>query len=80
MKKLVTLLLAVLLLTVFAGFGLAQDITLDVIIAQYGPNTNNWFLGDGMDGSSFVKKFEEANPGVNSSGRASPGARRRQLW
>ena len=41
MKKLVTLLLAVLLLTVFAGFGLAEDITLDVIIAQYGPNTNN---------------------------------------
>ena len=64
MKKLVTLLLAVLLLTVFAGFGLAEDITLDVIIAQYGPNTNNWFLGDGMDGSNFVKKFEEANPGI----------------
>ena len=64
MKKLVTLLLAVLLLTVFAGFGLAEDITLDVIIAQYGPNTNNWFLGNGMDGSNFVKKFEEANPGV----------------
>lgn len=64
MKKLVTLLLAVLLLTVFAGFGLAEDITLDVIIAQYGPNTNNWFLGNGMDGSNFVKKFEEANPGI----------------
>ena len=64
MKKLVTLLLAVLLLTVFAGFGLAQDITLDVIIAQYSPNTNNWFLGNGMDGSSFVKRFEEANPGI----------------
>ena len=64
MKKLVTLLLAVLMLTVFAGFGLAEDITLDVIIAQYGPNTNNWFLGDGMGGSNFVKKFEEANPGI----------------
>ena len=64
MKKLVTLLLAVLMLTVFAGFGLAEDITLDVIIAQYGPNTNNWFLGNGMDGSNFVKKFEEANPGI----------------
>ena len=64
MKKLVTLLLAVLLLTVFADFGLAEDITLDVIIAQYGPNTNNWFLGNGMDGSNFVKKFEEANPGI----------------
>ena len=64
MKKLVTLLLAVLMLTVFAGFGLAEDITLDVIIAQYGPNTNNWFLGNGMDGSNFVRKFEEANPGI----------------
>ena len=64
MKKLVTLLLAVLMLTVFAGFGIAEDITLDVIIAQYGPNTNNWFLGDGMGGTSFVKKFEEANPGI----------------
>ncbi|MGN0996722.1 MAG: ABC transporter substrate-binding protein [Candidatus Ventricola sp.] len=64
MKKLVSLLLAVLMLTVVASFGLAEDITLDVIIAQYGPNTNNWFLGDGMDGSNFVKKFEEANPGI----------------
>ena len=64
MKKLVTLLLAVLMLTVFAGLGLAEDITLDVIIAQYGPNTNNWFLGNGMDGSNFVRKFEEANPGI----------------
>ena len=64
MKKLVTLLLAVLMLMVFAGFGLAEDITLDVIIAQYGPNTNNWFLGNGMDGSNFVRKFEEANPGI----------------
>ncbi|MGN1367634.1 MAG: ABC transporter substrate-binding protein, partial [Aristaeellaceae bacterium] len=64
MKKLVTLLLAVLLLTVSAGCGLAEEITLDVIIAQYGPNTNNWFLGSGMDGSNFVKKFEEANPGI----------------
>ena len=64
MKKLVSLLLAVLMLTVVASFGLAEDVTLDVIIAQYGPNTNNWFLGDGMDGSNFVKKFEEANPGI----------------
>ena len=64
MKKLVALLLAVLMVTAFAGFALAEDVTLDVIIAQYGPNTNNWFLGDGMDGSNFVKKFEEANPGV----------------
>ena len=37
---------------------------LDVIICQYGPNTNDWFLGSGMDGSNFVDKFEEANPDV----------------
>ena len=42
----------------------AEDITLDVIIAQYGPNTQEWFLGAGMDGSNFVAKFEEANPGI----------------
>jgi multiple sugar transport system substrate-binding protein len=35
-----------------------------VIICQYGPNTNEWFLGSGMDGSNFVAKFEEANPGI----------------
>lgn len=64
MKKFAALLMAVLLLATCASFGLAEDITLDVIIAQYGPNTQNWFLGDGMDGSNFVKKFEEANPGV----------------
>ena len=37
---------------------------LDVIICQYGPNTNDWFLGSGMDGSNFVEKFEAANPDV----------------
>ena len=64
MKKLTTLLLVLAMLFTLCGVAFADDITLDVIIAQYGPNTNNWFLGDGMDGSSFVKKFEEANPGV----------------
>ena len=34
MKKLVTLLLAALMLVTFASFGAAEDITLDVIIAQ----------------------------------------------
>ena len=48
-------------LPVYAGEG---DITLDVIICQYGPNTNDWFLGTGMDGSNFVEKFEAANPGI----------------
>lgn len=64
MKKLVTLLLALVMALSLSSLAFADDVTLDVIIAQYGPNTNNWFLGDGMDGSNFVKKFEEANPGV----------------
>lgn len=64
MKKIATLLLAVLLLVTCVGFGLAEDITLDVIICQYGPNTNDWFTGTGMDGSNFVTKFEEANPSI----------------
>ena len=64
MKKLVILLLALAMTLSLCGVAFADDVTLDVIIAQYGPNTNNWFLGDGMDGSNFVKKFEEANPGV----------------
>ncbi len=42
----------------------SADIELDVIICQYGPNTNEWFLGSGMDGSNFVEKFEAANPGI----------------
>lgn len=41
-----------------------DDIVLDVIICQYGPNTENWFLGDGMDGTNFVDKFEAENPGI----------------
>jgi multiple sugar transport system substrate-binding protein len=42
----------------------AEDITLDVIICQYGNNTNNWFTGTGINGKSFVQLFEEANPGI----------------
>ena len=41
-----------------------DQVELDVIICQYGPNTNDWFLGTGMDGSNFVDKFHEANPDV----------------
>lgn len=66
MKK-IAMLLALVMLFVFASCALADDITLDVIIAQYGPNTNEWFLGTntGMgDGQNFVQKFEAANPGI----------------
>ena len=65
MKKFLSLILA---LTLFLSLGIgsasAEDLTLDVIIAQYGPNTQEWFLGKGMDGSNFVEKFEAANPGI----------------
>ena len=65
MKKMLPLFLAlVVLMSLAFAPASAEDVTLDVIIAQYGPNTQNWFLGEGMDGSNFVKKFEEANPGV----------------
>ena len=65
MKKMLALALAMLLaLGCCAAFAEAEPITLNVIIAQYGPNTENWFLGDGMDGTNFVAKFEEANPDV----------------
>ena len=37
---------------------------LDVIICEYGQDTKNWFLGSGMKGSNFVKKFEEENPNI----------------
>ena len=35
-----------------------------MIICQYGPNTQEWFLGKGMNGTNFVDKFEAENPGV----------------
>ena len=65
MKKLVALLAALLLVVSCAGVAMAEDeITLDVIICQYGNNTENWFLGTGMNGTSFVNKFETENPGI----------------
>ena len=66
MKKMFTLLMVLALVLCAATTVFADDITLDVIICQYGPNTNNWFErgGTGMDGSSFVEKFEAANPGI----------------
>ena len=65
MKKLIALLAALLLALSCAGAALAEDgITLDVIICQYGPNTQDWFLGKGMNGTNFVDKFEAENPGI----------------
>ena len=66
MKKLLALMLALCMVFALAGpTAFADDeITLDVIICQYGPNTNNWFLGTGMDGTNFVEKFEAENPGI----------------
>ena len=66
MKKIFALFLivALMLCMVPAAFAADDEITLDVIICQYGPNTNDWFLGTGMDGTNFVEKFEEENPGI----------------
>ena len=64
MKKLTALLLAVTMLLSLSSVALAEDVTLDVIICQYGPNTNDWFLGTGMNGTNFVDKFEAENPGI----------------
>ena len=66
MKKLLALMLALVMVFALAGpTAFADDeITLDVIICQYGPNTNEWFLGSGMDGTNFVDKFEAENHGI----------------
>ena len=67
MKKLIrNTVTAALVGVVAAGMAFAAqaDVELDVIIAQYGPNTNEWFLGSGMDGSNFVEKFEAENPDI----------------
>lgn len=73
MKKILTVLITLCMLLTLAGCGekkeeaaapAADEITLDVIICQYGPNTQEWFLGSGMNGTNFVDKFEAENPGV----------------
>lgn len=71
MKKVLVVLLALLMVFSMVACGQKEDpqtegdaLTLDVIIAQYGNNTQDWFLGKGMDGSNFVEKFEAANPGI----------------
>lgn len=64
MKKVVALLLALLMLSGMSAALAADPIELDVIICQYGNNTQEWFLGSGMNGTSFVKLFEEKNPDI----------------
>lgn len=53
-----------MMMTAGMAFAAHAEVELDVIICQYGPNTNDWFLGKGMDGSSFVEKFEAENPDI----------------
>lgn len=64
MKKLVAFVLVLLMLSGLSIAFAADPIELDVIIAQYGNNTQEWFLGSGMNGSNFVKLFEEKNPDI----------------
>ena len=67
MKKMIRNTVTAALVGVMAAgmaFAAQADVELDVIIAQYGPNTNEWFLGSGMDGSNFVEKFEAENPDI----------------
>ena len=65
MKRFLSVILALsLFLSLAVVSAHAEDITLDVIIAQYGPNTQEWFLGKGMNGTNFVDKFEAENPGI----------------
>ena len=63
MKKILAIALALcMVFSVCAVSAFADDeITLDVIICQYGPNTQEWFLGKGMNGTNFVDKFEAEN-------------------
>ena len=66
MKKILAIALALcMVFSIGAASAFADDeITLDVIICQYGPNTQEWFLGKGMNGTNFVDKFEAENPGI----------------
>ena len=64
MKKLTALILVLMLALSCCAFAESGDITLDVIICQYGPNTQDWFLGKGMNGTNFVDKFQAENPGI----------------
>ena len=60
MKKIIAMLLAVLMVLSLGATAFAADeeITLDVIISQYGNYTQEWW------DNVFVPGFEEANPGI----------------
>ncbi|MBQ8074410.1 MAG: extracellular solute-binding protein [Oscillospiraceae bacterium] len=66
MKKILAIALTLcMVFSIGAASAFADDeIILDVIICQYGPNTQEWFLGKGMNGTNFVDKFEAENPGI----------------
>ena len=65
MKKIAALFTALALLMSCASLAFADgQIELDVIICEYGNNTRDWFLGKGMNGTSFVDLFSAANPDI----------------
>lgn len=66
MKKFFAIVLALCMVFSLCAVAASADdaITLDVIICQYGNNTQDWFLGSGMNGTNFVDKFEAENPGI----------------
>ena len=65
MKKILALALVLMMALGCAAFAHAEgEITLDVIICEYGNNTRDWFLGTGMNGTSFVELFQAANPDI----------------
>lgn len=66
MKKFFAIVLAMCMVFSLCAVAASADdaITLDVIICQYGNNTQDWFLGSGMNGTNFVDKFEAENPGI----------------
>ena len=67
MKKMIRnmmIIAAAAVMTTGMAMAAHAEVELDVIICQYGPNTNEWFLGSGMDGSNFVEKFEAENPDI----------------
>ena len=52
MKKFLSVVLALAMFLSLAAVTVAsaEDITLDVIICEYGNNTRDWFLGTGVPG------------------------------